>query len=229
MEERASRRDKPMKPQVVAWELSNRLRDDAMIFSDSGTIATWAARMIRIRRGQTFTLSGNLATMANGFPYAIAAQLAYPERQSIAVCGDGGFTMMMGELATLVKYDLPVKVVIIKNNVLGQIKWEQMVFLGNPEFGVELQPIDFAKFAQACGATGFCIEDPADCGRILDEALATPGPVVVEAVVDPLEPPMPPKVTRDQATKFAESLLRGEPNREKIALTAVADRVRELV
>jgi pyruvate dehydrogenase (quinone)/pyruvate oxidase len=229
MQESASRPDKPMKPQVMAWELSNRLRDDAMIFSDSGTIATWAARLIRVRRGQTFTLSGNLATMANGFPYAIAAQLAYPERQSVAFVGDGGFSMLMAELATCVKYKLPVKVVIIKNNTLGQIKWEQMVFLGNPEFGVELQPIDFARFAQACGATGFSIEDPADCGRVLDEALATPGPVVIEAVVDPFEPPMPPKVTRDQATKFAQSLLRGEPNREKIALTALGDRVRELV
>src|SRR5207302_84347 len=114
----------------------------------------------------------------------------------------------------------------IKNNSLGQIKWEQMVFLGNPEYGCDLQPIDFAKFAEACGGTGFHIEDAADCGRVLDEALATPGPVLVEALVDPLEPPMPPKVTRDQAVKFAESLLKGEPNREKIALTAVGDRVR---
>jgi pyruvate dehydrogenase (quinone)/pyruvate oxidase len=229
MEEQATRTDKPMRPQVVAWELNKRLADDAMIFSDSGTIATWAARLIRVRRGQTFTLSGNLATMANGFPYSIGAQLAYPNRQSVAFVGDGGFSMLMAEMATCVKYKLPVKVVVIKNNVLGQIKWEQMVFLGNPEFGVELQPIDFAKFAEACGATGFCIEDPADCGRILDEALATPGPVVIEAVVDPLEPPMPPKITRDQATKFAESLIRGEPNREKIALTALGDQVRELV
>ena len=101
--------------------------------------------------------------------------------------------------------------------------------MGNPEYGVELQPIDFAKFAEACGGTGFTVDDPADCGRIMEQALATPGPVLVEAVVDPLEPPMPPKVTRDQAMKFAESLLRGEPNREKIALTAVGDRVRELV
>jgi pyruvate dehydrogenase (quinone)/pyruvate oxidase len=109
------------------------------------------------------------------------------------------------------------------------IKWEQMVFLGNPEYGCELQPIDFAAFARACGGTGFTIEDPADCGRTLDEALATPGPVIIEAVVDPFEPPMPPKVTLDQATKLAQSLVRGEPNREKIALTALSDKVREMV
>lgn len=137
--------------------------------------------------------------------------------------------MLMGEFATCVKYKLPVKVVVIKNNTLGQIKWEQMVFLGNPEYGCDLQPINFAKFAEACGGTGFSIEDPAQCGDVLDRALATPGPVLVEAVVDPFEPPMPPKVTRDQAVKFAQSLIRGEPNREKIALTALSDTVRELV
>src|SRR5919204_1225403 len=167
--------------------------------------------------------------MAPGLPYAVAAKVAFPDRQSIAFVGDGGFTMLMGEFATACKYQLPIVVVIIKNNTLGQIKWEQIVFLGNPEYGCELQPIDFAAFARACGGTGFTIEDPADCGRVLDEALATPGPVVIEAVVDPFEPPMPPKVTLDQATKFAESLARGTPSRGKIALTALSDRVREMV
>jgi pyruvate dehydrogenase (quinone)/pyruvate oxidase len=229
MEERGTRQDRPMKPQVVAWELGRRLRDDAIIASDSGTIATWAARQIKLRRGQQFSLSGNLATMANGFPYAIAAQVAYPERQCVAFVGDGGFSMLMAELSTCVKYQLPVKVVVIKNNVLGMIKWEQMVFLGNPQYGVELEPIDHVKFAEACGARGFSIDDPADCGRILDEALSTPGPVLIEAVVDPHEPPMPPRITREQALHFAEALVRGEPNREKIALTAISDVVRELV
>jgi pyruvate dehydrogenase (quinone)/pyruvate oxidase len=229
MQERAAVREAPMKPQLLAAELGARLRDDAIVTCDSGTIATWWARHIPARRGQMHSLSGNLATMANGFPYAIGAQIAYPERQVVAFVGDGGFSMLMAELATCVKYRLPVKVVIVKNNTLGQIKWEQMVFLGNPEYGCDLQPIDFALFAQACGATGLTIEDPAECGAVLDRALATPGPVVVQAVVDALEPPMPPKVTADQARKFAMSLLRGEPNREKIALTVLADRVRELV
>ena len=133
--------------------------------------------------------------MASGLPYTIAAQIAYPERQCVAFVGDGGFSMLMAEFATCVKYKLPMKVFIIKNNTLGQIKWEQMVFLGNPEYGCELQPIDFALFAQACGGTGVTIEDPGDCGTHCREALETPGPVVVEAVVDPVEPPMPPKVT----------------------------------
>src|SRR5213075_2570287 len=200
----------------------------AIISTDSGTITTWAARYIQMRRGQMFSCSGNLATMAPGLPYAIAAQIAYPGRQSVAFVGDGGFSMLMAEFATAVKYNLPIKVVIVKNGTLGQIKWEQMVFLGNPEFAVELQPIDFAAFAHACGGAGFDVEDPNDCGHIVEEFLNTPGPAVLEAVVDPLEPPLPAKVTAEQALKFAESLARGEPNRTKIALTALSDKVREL-
>jgi len=229
MHEQASRTDTPMKPQVVAHELGQRLRDDAICVSDSGTIATWWARHIPARSGQMYSLSGNLATMANGLPYAIAAQVAYPERQVVAFVGDGGLSMLMAELATCVKYRLPVKVVVIKNNTLGMIKWEQMVFLGNPEFACDLQPIDFAMVARACGATGITIDDPRRCGTQLEEALATPGPVVIEAVVDPFEPPLPPKITMEQATMFAKSLLRGEPNRGAIALTVLADKVRELV
>jgi pyruvate dehydrogenase (quinone)/pyruvate oxidase len=229
MHERASRRDTPMKPLVVAAELGRRLRDDAVVACDSGTITTWWARHIPARRGQLHSVSGNLATMACALPYAMAAQLAYPDRQVVAFVGDGGLSMLMAELATCVKYRLPVKIVVIKNNTLGQIKWEQMVFLGNPEYGCELQPIDFALAAQACGVDGFTVEDPADCGKILDRALGTPGPALVQAVVDPHEPPMPPKITLEQARKFAASLVRGEPHREKIALTVLADRVRELV
>jgi pyruvate dehydrogenase (quinone)/pyruvate oxidase len=176
-----------------------------------------------------YSNSGNLATMACGLPYAIAAQVAYPERECIAFIGDGGFSMLMAEFVTAVKYKLPVKVVVLKNNTLGQIKWEQMVFLGNPEYGCDLQPIDFAAFARACGGTGFTIEDPGQCGAVLDEALAIRGPVLVEAVVDPYEPPMPPNVTVDQALKFAESLARGEPNRKKIAMTVLEDKVKEMV
>ncbi len=227
--ERASRRDTPMKPQVIAHELGQRLAPDAISTCDSGTITTWWARHVPAQRGQLHSLSGNLASMANGLPYAIAAQIAYPDRQVVAFVGDGGFSMLMAEFATCVKYRLPVKIFVVKNNTLGQIKWEQMVFLGNPEFGCDLHPIDFAAFARACGGHGFTVEDPAQCGAIVEQALATPGPVVVEAIVDPFEPPIPPKITLEQATHFATSLLRGQPNREKIALTVLGDRVRELV
>jgi pyruvate dehydrogenase (quinone) len=229
MEERGTRRDMPMKPQVVAWELGKRLSNTAIVSSDSGTITTWWARQIPAKRGQMFSVSGTLASMACGLPYAIAAQVAHPDRQSVALVGDGGFTMLMGEFATAVKYQLPIKIIIIKNNTLGQIKWEQMVFLGNPEFACDLHPIDFAAFARACGGTGFTVENPAECGAVLDRALATPGPVVVEAVVDPFEPPLPAKISVEQAAKFAQSLARGQPNRGKIAWTVLSDKVRELV
>jgi pyruvate dehydrogenase (quinone) len=229
MEAMGTAQDKPMKPQVVAWELGKRLRDDAIVCCDSGTIATWWARQIKARRGQMHTLSGNLATMAPGLPYANAAQIAYPNRQVVAFIGDGGFSMLMAEFATAVKYKLPIKVCIVKNNTLGQIKWEQMVFLGNPEYGVELHPIDFAAFAHACGGVGFTVEDPAQCGNAMEEFLNAPGPAVLQAVVDPFTAPMPPKVRMEQALKFAESLARGEPNRGRIALTAVSDKVREMV
>ncbi|HUZ01542.1 MAG TPA: thiamine pyrophosphate-dependent enzyme, partial [Thermomicrobiaceae bacterium] len=225
LEERASRDDKPMKPQVVAWEFGKRLADNAIVCGDSGTNTTWLARYIKIRRGMMVSGSGNLATMASGLPYAVGAQIAYPGRQVVALVGDGGFTMLMGEFATAVKHKLPIKVLLFKNDVLGQIRWEQMVFLGNPEYGVELQPIDFVKFAEACGGTGFRIDDPKKAGKILDKAFATEGPVLIEAVVDPYEPPMPAQVTPKQALELGKALVRGEPNRVRIGQTLFRDKV----
>ncbi|MCU1308139.1 MAG: pyruvate oxidase [Acidobacteriaceae bacterium] len=222
-------RDKPMKPQVVAWELGKRLRNDAIVVADSGTIATWFARQIPVKRGQMHSLSGNLASMANGLPYAIGAQVAYPDRQVVAFVGDGGFSMLMAEMSTAVKYQLPIKVVIVKNNTLGQIKWEQMVFLGNPEYGCDLQPIDFASVAHAMGAAGFTSEDPAECGNVIEAFLNAPGPAVLQAVVDPNVPPLPPKITVEQALHFAESLARGQPERAEIAVEAIGQKIRELI
>ncbi len=229
MEERGTRTDMPMKPQVVTHTLNKLLHDDAIVSSDSGTIATWTARYIEIRDKMQFSLSGSLATMANGLPYSIGAAVAYPGRQVVCVVGDGGLTMLMGELATLVKYNLQVTVVVIKNNVLGQIKWEQMILEGNPEFGVELQPIDFAKVADACGARGFTLDRPEDAERILREALAHKGPSVVQAVVDPNEPPMPGKATTEQALHLAKALVRGQKDAAKIIKTIVRDEVREVI
>lgn len=167
--------------------------------------------------------------MACALPYAIAAQVAFPRRQCVALAGDGGFSMLMAEFATCVKYGLPVKVVVVKNGTLGQIKWEQLVFLGNPEFGCDLHPIDFAAVARACGGSGYRIEDAARCGEVLDAALREPGPVLIEAIVDPHEPPTPPKTTLDQAAKFAKALASGTPNAGRIAAAVLRDRARELV
>lgn len=219
----------PMKPQVVAHELGRRLKDDAIVTCDSGTIATWWARHIPARRGQMHTLSGNLATMAPGLPYAIGAQFAYPDRQVVAFVGDGGFSMLMADFVTAVKYQLPIKVVIIKNNYLGQIKWEQMVLLGNPEFAVDLHPIDFAAFAHACGGVGYHTEKPKEIGNIMDQFLASPGPAILEAVVDPATAPLPGKIKAEQALRFAESIARGEPGSLEIIREAFKDSARELI
>jgi pyruvate dehydrogenase (quinone)/pyruvate oxidase len=228
-DDRGTRSDVPIKPQVVAHELSKLLADDAIISTDSGTNTIWAARHIRIRRGQQFSCSGNLATMAPALPYTIAAQIAYPDRQCVAFVGDGGFTMLMGEFATAVKYGLPITVVVIRNDALGMIKWEQMVFLGNPEYGVQLNPIDFVKFAEACGGVGFRCEKPADVRGALEAALTSGRPALVEAVVDPYEPPMPPRITAKQAANMAKVLIRGEPHGGRIALTLFRDKVHELL
>ena len=229
MNERGTRTDTPMKPQVVAYELNRLLDDRAIISSDSGTIATWAARYIDIRGDMKFSLSGMLASMANGLPYSIGAAVAHPDRQVVCIVGDGGFTMLMGEMATLVKYKLPVKVIIFKNNALGQIKWEQMVLDANPEFGVDLQPIDFALYAQAAGAAGFRIEDPKDAGSTLQKALQYNGPAVVEALVDQNEPPLPGHVKLTQAVHFAEALVKGQKDAKGIVKTIAEDKVREVI
>jgi len=229
MVSRATRADRPMKPQVVAHELGRRLPSNAILSCDSGTVTTWWARHIPVKRGQLHTVSGTLASMACSLPYAIAAQLAYPDRLCVAFAGDGGFSMLMAEFVTAVKYALPIKVVVLRNNTLGQIKWEQLVFLGNPEYGCDLAPIDFAMFACACGGTGFTIEDPLRCGAILDEALATPGPVLIDAIVDPYEPPLPPHATLEQAGNLAKALLRGTADGGRIISTIVKNQIREMV
>lgn len=229
LETRGTAKDMPMKPQVVGYELGRRIPANAIVTSDSGTITTWWARYVPSHRGAIHTCSGNLATMACGFPYAIGAQVAHPNRPVIAFVGDGGFTMLMGELATCVKYNLPIKIFVIRNDELGQIKWEQMVFLGNPEYVTGLQGIDFAAVAKAFGVAGLTIRTPEECGHVIESALAMPGPVLIEAIVDANEPPLPAKVKPTQAVHFAESLAQGTKDWQKIATTVAKDRVRELV
>jgi pyruvate dehydrogenase (quinone) len=229
IEERGTRTDMPMKPQVVTYQLNKLLDDDAIVSSDSGTIATWSARYIDVRGEMQFSLSGSLASMANGLPYSIGAAIAFPNRQVVCIVGDGGLSMLMGDLATLGKYDLNVKVIVVKNNVLGMIKWEQLVFEGNPQFGVELQPIDFAGVAVSCGLAGFTIERPEEAEGVLRQALAHPGPAVIQAVVDPNEPPMPGRITTEQAMKFAAALAKGQKDAWALVKTLVEDKVREVV
>jgi pyruvate dehydrogenase (quinone)/pyruvate oxidase len=174
-----------------------------------------------------FSFSGTNCSMAAALPYAIGAQTAFPNRQVVAFTGDGSLSMQMGDLATLFQEKLPVKLIVMKNDVLGLIKWEQMVFIGNPEYGVDFAPIDFVKVAEACGAKAVHIEDPGRCEEQLRAALALEGPVVIECVVDPNEPPLPPKITRDQAKALAQALARGEENRVQIGLTVGRDMISE--
>lgn len=229
MEERGTRMDLPLKPQVVVRQLNQFLHDDAIICCDTGTVTTWAARHILMKGEMQFSASGTLASMGNGLPYSIGAAVAYPGRQVVCITGDGGLTMLMGELATLAKYNLPVKVIIMKNNVLGMIKWEQIAFEGNPQYGVQLQPIDFEAVAKACGVAGYTVDDPKLVDSVLREAFSHPGPAVVQAVVDPNEPPLPGKITTEQAWQFAKALARGQQDGWEIIKTVVENTIREVV
>jgi len=229
LQKRSDRSDTPLKPQRVAAAIG-KMADDTAIFScDSGTITTWWARYIEARRGQMHTVSGNLASMGCVVPYAIAGALAYPERQHISICGDGGFSMLMADFATAVAYNLPIKVFVFSNKSLAQIKWEQMVFLGNPEYGCDLHEIDFAAFASSCGAHGMTLRDPAETERVVEEALASTEPVVIDCKVDPFEPPMPANISLQQALKFGKSLARGEPQPIKTALRPLKSIAREMI
>ena len=189
-------------PGQLGHDVGHRLRDDAIVAWDSGHNTGVLARYMPARGTQMFNGSGLLATMACALPYAIAAALAYPGRQVVAFTGDGGLSMLIGELATIVRYRLPIKIVVMKNNSLGQIKWEQLMFLGNPEYECDLTPIDFAAVAEGFGIRAFRTARPEDCGRTLDAAWAVEGPVLVEATVDPYEPLLPAK----RIEKYAENL-----------------------
>jgi len=206
----------PMKPGRIARDLGERLAADAIVAWDSGHNTELLARYCAARGEQRYAGSGLLASMACALPYAIAAQLAFPERQVVAFAGDGGMAMLMCELATVVRYRLPIKIVIVRNDSLGQIKWEQMMFLGNPEFECALQPIDFVKAAEAFGLRGFRVERSEDCGRVLDQALAHPGPALVEAIIDPAEPLLPPKRMPKYADNLKKALAQGTPGKEAI-------------
>jgi pyruvate dehydrogenase (quinone)/pyruvate decarboxylase len=181
----------PLRPQMVVRALSDLLPEDAVISLDCGANTHFAARCLRLKAGQRLTGTGMLASMAPGLSYAIAAKLAYPKRVSVAVVGDGGFAMLMAELTTAVANKLPVKIIILKNNSLAEVKFEQQE-IGNPEYGCTLAPIDFVAFAKACGAEGFRCERPEEVRKAIQAALDSPGAAIVEALVDDEEKPAKP-------------------------------------
>jgi pyruvate dehydrogenase (quinone) len=228
MEAVADPKRDPIQPQYLMKLIDKYASDDAILSSDSGTIAAWSARHWIIRGNRGFMLSGNLATMAPGLPYTIAAQHAFPRRQCVAFVGDGGFAMLMAELLTAIRHDLPVKVFINNNHAYGEILWEQMV-LGYPEYGVRHRSVaNYAAFAEANGAKAYRIEHPADLEPAVRDALLHPGPALVDCLTNPDEPPMPPKVSYDMARGFAEAFLHGQPRRAAIASTLLKDKIGEL-
>ncbi|MFI7632714.1 thiamine pyrophosphate-dependent enzyme [Nonomuraea sp. NPDC049400] len=219
----------PIAPQYVMSVVDELARDDAILTCDSGTVATWAARHWTIRGERRFYLSGTLATMAPGLPYAIAMQHAFPGRQVIAYVGDGGFSMLMAEFLTAIQHRLPIKVIINNNNSLGQILWEQMV-LGFPEHGVRYpEPeADFSSWARSCGGFGAKVTKPEDVALTIGQALAHDGPALVDVDVNPNEPPMPGKVSYEQAKNFAQAFLKGQPHKAAIATTLFKDRIQKM-
>ena len=185
----------PLRPQMVIKAVSDLLADDAVISLDCGANTHFAARNLMLRSGQRLTGTGMMASMAPGLPFAIAAQLAYPDRQSVAIVGDGGFAMLMAEMTTAVQHNLPIKIIVLKNDSLAEVKFEQME-LGNPSFGCDLAPIDFVAFARACGADGYRCERPEEIRPAIQAALRSPRPALVEAVVDADEKPADPDELR---------------------------------
>jgi thiamine pyrophosphate-dependent acetolactate synthase large subunit-like protein len=202
-------------PQAAVAAFGRRIAKNGIVVTDSGQNTELAARHVDLGADHMFAVSGALASMASGLPYAIAAGIAMPDRPVYAVVGDGGFAMQLGEFATAVGYRIPLKLLVIRNDMLNQIAWEQMMFLGNPQFACELPPIDFAAAAEAMGGRGFTVRSFGELDGIMDQAFAVDGPVVIQALVDRYEPLMPPKMPADYARNFRAALPE-TPGHEKI-------------
>ncbi|WP_406666586.1 thiamine pyrophosphate-dependent enzyme [Gallaecimonas sp. GXIMD1310] len=197
----------PIHPARLLTEVAKAAPDDAIFTVDTGTVTAWAARHLRLRGQQRFVLSGGLASMAFAFSGAIGAQLAYPRQKVFALCGDGAFTMLMGDFVTAVKYQLPLVVVVLNNHKLGFITLEQES-AGLPDWGTDLTNPDFAALANACGGEGISITDPDEIAPALARALASDGPVLLDVQTDPNALIMPPKVELSQAVSFGVAKLK---------------------
>jgi pyruvate dehydrogenase (quinone) len=220
MDERAHSPANPINPQLLFWELSKRLPDRAILSSDSGSAANWFARDIKIRDGMMASLSGNLATMGPGVPYAIAAKFAFPERPVFALVGDGAMQMNgINELITISKYwkewrDPRFYVLVLNNRDLNQVTWELRAMAGSPNIPSTqtLPDFSYAHYAEQLGLNGIRVDTAAGVGAAWDMALKSDRPVVIEAMVDPDVPPLPPHITLEQAKSFTSALLKGDPD-----------------
>jgi pyruvate dehydrogenase (quinone) len=237
MDHRAQLPADPVNPQLVFHELSKRLPDGAILSSDSGSAANWYARDIKLRRGMLASLSGTLATMGPGVPYAIAAKFAYPSRPVFALVGDGAMQMNgINELITIAKYrhlwpDQRLIVLVLNNRDLNQVTWEQRAMEGDPKFegSQDLPDFPYARYAEMLGLKGIRVDDPTRVGPAWDEALGADRPVIYEAVTDPEVPPLPPHITLEQAKALSSALLGGDPNARRIIKQSFRQKVEEFL
>jgi pyruvate dehydrogenase (quinone) len=237
MEERAMIEADPINPQRVFWELSPRLPDNCILTSDSGSAANWFARDLKLRRGMMASLSGTLATMGPGVPYAIAAKFAHPDRVAIALVGDGAMQMNgLNELITIGKYwqrwsDPRLIVLVLNNRDLNQVTWEQRALEGDPKFEASQDIPDFpyARYAELVGLKGVRVESPDDIADAWDEVLTADRPAVLEAVTDPEVPPLPPHITFEQARHFVLSVARGDSGRRAMIEQSFKAKLKEFL
>jgi pyruvate dehydrogenase (quinone) len=236
LEARAMNEANPINPQRVFWELSPRLPDNCILSSDSGSAANWFARDLKVRRGMMASLSGNLATMGPGVPYAIAAKFAWPERVAIALVGDGAMLMNgINGLVTIANYwkdwsDPRLIIMVLANHDLNQVTWEQRIMNGDPKFepSQDVPDFHFARYAEMLGLVGIRVDEPEQIGAAWDQALAAERPVVIEAVTDPEVPTLPPHITFEQAMHFNESLLH-DPARKSMLRGAMRDMLESII
>jgi pyruvate dehydrogenase (quinone) len=239
VESRAMQKGEPLNPQRVVWELSERLPPRSILTADSGSSTNWWARQLKVRKGMEASLSGTLATMGAGTPYAIAARFEFPDRPVIAFIGDGAFQMNgMNELITLKRYQdrlmadgVPFVFCVFNNQDLNQVTWEQRVMAGDPKYmGTQYIPdVPYAKYAELLGMKGIFCDSEKTIGGAWEEALATTDrPVLLEVKVDPTIPPLPPHIRIDQAKKMAKALAGDEPERVEIMTKSARGKATEL-
>jgi pyruvate dehydrogenase (quinone) len=234
LDDRAHDKADPLNPELVVHELSKRLPDNAIVTTDAGSVANWWARHLRLRRGMAASLAGNLATMGPGTPYAISAKLAHPDRPVIAVVGDGAFQMNgMAEMITVKRYqdrlsDGPLIFCVFNNQDLNQVTWEQRAMGGEPKFeGSQMIPdVPYAEFANLLGMTGIRCDSPDSIGQAWDQALSASGPVVLEVVVDPDIPPVPPHIESMIAKNTAKAIIK-DPDRVSIVTKGAKQKMHE--
>jgi pyruvate dehydrogenase (quinone) len=237
MEERAMEDADPVNPQRVFWELSDRLPDNAIVSADSGSAANWFARDLKLRKGMMASLSGTLATMGPGVPYAIAAKFAHPDRPAVALVGDGAFQMNgMNEMITIGKYyerwsDPRLIVLVLHNDDLNQVTWEQRAMEGDPKFvgSQQLPDFPYARYAELLGLKGIRVDTPDRLGAAWDEAFAADRPVVLEVLTDPEVPPLPPHITLEEARNFMRSIIAGDPDAKRMIRQSFRQKLAELM